>query len=333
MAVTRRRFLTSLAAGAASLGALDALFPRTVNGDLLLKNQGIFGSYVSGFTPNASAFTALESKLNHQLGIISWFVNWGSEDIFNASYLAAVGSRIPLIAVEPWNVKRSHVLSGSQDAWLQGQAAKAIAYGKPVYIRPWHEANGNWYPWQAGLDGTSADAVAAWQHVVNLFRAAGATNVKFVFCINTYTVGGAAPKAYWPGSAYVDLLGVDGYSWDQGATSFDSAMADGYGTLTALDSSLPVWVCETGCGQGSKKATWINGMFASTKFPRMTGVAYFSENKEQDWRIDSSSASLAAFAAGLGTATARSKGLARRGLRRRATRARPRRAGPARRGA
>ncbi len=40
-------------------------------------------------------------------------------------------------------------------------------------------------------------------------------------------------------------------------------------------------------------------MFASTKFPRMKAVVWFHTNKEKDWRIDSSSASLAAFKANL----------------------------------
>ena len=295
MKTTRLEFLNALVATVAALSKGPL---RTT-----LKDQAMFGSYISGFTPDFNAVKTMEGRLGKLLEIVSWFVSWGVEDIFSAGYLASVGNRIPLIAVEPWSVSRASVLNGSQDRWLRGQAEKAITYGKAVYIRPWHESNSDWYDWSLdGRDGTPTEAINAWRHVVNLFRDAGATDVKFVFCINTHTVGGAAPSQYWPGSFYVDILGVDGYSWDQGATSFDEVMADGYKTLTALDSTLDVWVCETGCGEGRRKAAWINAMFASARFPRFKGLSYFSLNSgRQDWSIDSSAASLAAFKANVRT--------------------------------
>jgi mannan endo-1,4-beta-mannosidase len=50
----------------------------------------------------------------------------------------------------------------------------------PIALSFGHEFNGNWYPW--GTTGTTAaDFVAAWQHVHDLFAAAGATNVIWIW--------------------------------------------------------------------------------------------------------------------------------------------------------
>jgi hypothetical protein len=40
-------------------------------------------------------------------------------------------------------------------------------------------------------------------------------------------------------------------------------------------------------------------MFMSTRFPRLQAIVWFNENKETDWRMESSSTSLAAFQQGL----------------------------------
>ena len=54
------------------------------------------------------------------------------------------------------------------------------ALNLPVAISFGHEMNGNWYPW--GTDQTTAGQfVAAWRHIHDLFAAAGASNVIWVW--------------------------------------------------------------------------------------------------------------------------------------------------------
>src|SRR3954469_18906966 len=66
--------------------------------------------------------------------------------------------------------------------------------------------------------GTSADFIAAYRKVVDIFNAQGATNVHWVWQMTDYafrvpaTDRRAAPKWY-PGDAYVDNVGADGYNW------------------------------------------------------------------------------------------------------------------------
>ena len=74
--------------------------------------------------------------------------------------------------------------------------ARALAaFGGPVRLRFAQEMNGDWYPWGAGTNGnTPAEFVRAWRHVHDIFTAAGATNVQWVWS----PVSGA-PAAVLPG--------------------------------------------------------------------------------------------------------------------------------------
>ena len=52
---------------------------------------------------------------------------------------------------------------------------------------------------------------AAWRHVVDVFRAAGAGNVTWLWDPNVQYAGGAPLRQWWPGAAWVNWVGLDGY--------------------------------------------------------------------------------------------------------------------------
>ncbi len=70
--------------------------------------------------------------------------------------------------------------------------------------------NATWYSW--GYHHVPpATFVAAWRHVVTLFRDQGAGNVTWLWTINA-TLGSTGPiAAWWPGARYVTWVGIDGY--------------------------------------------------------------------------------------------------------------------------
>jgi len=240
------------------------------------------------------AVSALESKLSGSLKIVNRFFQFGDDPF---SFVNGLGSRVPLVTLEPWNTAWSRISGGSQDSYMNNLMARSKTYGKPIFFRIGHEMNGNWYPWAISKSSQIATYKAAWARIARILHQA--SNAKLVWCPNADTVGALAPNQYYPGGSCVDVLAIDGYSWDRGGTSFDSIMGSMYSMITGLDGSKDVWVCETGCGEGSNKAAWVNAMFASTKFPKLKAVVYFSVDKEQDWRIDSSTASLNAFKANM----------------------------------
>jgi hypothetical protein len=115
----------------------------------------------------------------------------------------------PMITWEPWTVSLAPIANGADDAYLMEVARQVASYAGVVYIRFGHEMNGNWYPWGQ----QPAEYIAAWRHLWHLFRTEGATNVRWVWAPDLLN-GLPRPQwqqgvaAYWPGSRYVDVVGV-----------------------------------------------------------------------------------------------------------------------------
>jgi beta-mannanase len=215
----------------------------------------------------------------------------------------------PMITWDPVNgsggIALSSIARGADDSYLRASAQLAKAYGKPLLIRFAHEMNLRGSPFGPGHEGnTPAQFVAAWRHVVSVFRSAGATNVKWVWSPNV-DCGGKCPfDAFFPGDSYVDYVALDGYNYAavDGVPwmSFDQIFAPSYRDLTRL-SSKPVIIAETASvGDGDAKATWIQNAFLRsipTAFPRVRAVVWFDRDKEANWKVNSSPASEQAWRA------------------------------------
>ncbi len=97
------------------------------------------------------------------------------------------------------------IARGKLDRYLHESAAQVRSWGRPLMIRFAHEMNGSWVPWGAGVGGTRPrDQIAAWRHVVRIFRAEGASNARFVWSPNV-DWGGHPFEPMFPGDKWVDL--------------------------------------------------------------------------------------------------------------------------------
>jgi len=143
--------------------------------------------------------------------------------------------------------------------------------------------------------------------MVDIFRAQGANNVKFVWCPNERFSGDGGPyRNYYPGDAYVDYLCLDGYNWGSANgspwQSFNQIYRDSYDEIAALPSSDPVMIGEYGSHTSpGDKAQWINDMRASVKtgtYPRLKVMNWFNQNRDNaTWQVNSSQAVLDAYRA------------------------------------
>ena len=87
---------------------------------------------------------------------------------------AASHGAVPLVQIDPTGVSLTAIAAGRYDAYLRSYASSVKAFGSQVILSFGHEMNGYWYSW--GYRHTSPAAfVAAWRHVVTVFRAAGRT--------------------------------------------------------------------------------------------------------------------------------------------------------------
>ena len=71
--------------------------------------------------------------------------------------------------------------------------------------------------------------VAAWRHIVTLFRGQGADNVTWLWTLQADAPGTGPVAAWWPGASYVTWVGIDGYYYrpsDTFASVFGRTIAE-----------------------------------------------------------------------------------------------------------
>ena len=211
---------------------------------------------------------------------------------------------IPLISWNsPAGMSARTIANGSQDAVIKAQAARVKALGTDVFIRLDWEMNGNWFPWA----GDPAGYVAMWRHVHDLFDAAGATNVAWVWTPSAQSLPdtpGNAMTAYYPGDTYVDWAGEDDYNYggtaghSGGWNDFTSQLQPLYDTFSGRKPIMIGEMSSVDGIAGHDKGQWITTMAAQVKanFPDVQALVWFdTQYTDGDWRFDTSPSSLAAF--------------------------------------
>jgi len=204
-------------------------------------------------------------------------------------------------------VSYDDVISGKHDQYLISFARSVNSFGSPLRISLAPEMNSEWVSWGIGKNGNTPEKHKLfWQHVVNIFRAENVSNVEWIWSPNVrYYNDPCSYSEIFPGNDYIDYLGLDGYNWGTSQSwsvwqSFSDVFSRSYNELIAL-SSKNILIMEVASTEaGGNKANWIIQMFSDlrNKFPRIAGFTWFSINKETDWRIDSSQASMDAFKKG-----------------------------------
>jgi hypothetical protein len=278
------------------------------------------GAYVDMRGPNDTAAIDAYAQTVGKMPAVLWTLQyWGAaNNQFPASALENFRTRgiFPMINWQPTagpptgktnqpDYSWTAIALGTHDAYITQWATAAKQYGHPFLVRMMHEMNGNWYPWGSGVNGNTnpADFVRAWQHVVDIFRRVGASNVQFDWCVNVSPSPDSVVPLY-PGDNYVDWVSMDGYNatprkW----TSLYDKFAPTYATLTRI-SSKPVMISEVASVEnpfsGQSKADWILQGFLTDipqAFPRVKAVLWFNRTGTlgQTFTVDSSPPSLQAF--------------------------------------
>ncbi len=289
---------------------------------LYFRNQApaiYWGVHVPGWLNNLSAVTAFEQDAHKAVSIVMWYQGWGLNDgsqNFEPAWMDNVRNHgsIPMISWEPWNYTQganqpafslANIIAGRFDAYIAQWALASKAWGHPYFLRFAEEMNGNWYPWSEQVNGNrTGQYVQAFRHVHDIFTALGVTNVTWVWSPNVEYNGSTLLSELYPGSSYVDWIGMDGYNWSylDGHTwqTFAQVFRQTYDDILAMSTGRPLMVAETASAEiGGNKAAWITDAYANqipNAFPAIKAVIWFNEDKETDWRIESSQAAQSAFA-------------------------------------
>ena len=291
---------------------------ETVDADFRLVGTIALGAFVPDFATDQGRMAEFTRLVGRRPAITMWYQSWASPKSreFNQSAMDAVIAQgsIPMVTWEPWDWRRGAeqpqyslrtIASGTHDPYIRKWARHTAAWGLPMYLRFAHEMNGDWYSWSPGVNGnTTADYVAAWRHVVQIFRDEGATNVEWIWAPN---LNGRTPYAdVYPGDDYVDWIGVTVLNWGTSQEWSEWAELDElldlfYTTTREYAGAKPLMIAEMASSEkGGDKGVWIRRTLLGSipyKYPRIRAVVWFNSEKETDWRVDSSAGSLAAYRA------------------------------------
>ena len=313
--IRRSRYSLS-ALFAANLIALTAMAAAFDNNARAASSVAM-GAYISGVPWDPAKIDKFSAMVGTPPSVVMWYQDWAHAGVreFDPKKMDAVVSRgaVPMVTWEPWDhTKGVHqprytlesINRAKHDAYIRKWARDAATWGKPFYLRFAHEMNGDWNSWSPGVNGnTASQYIAAWKRVVNIFRQERATNVRWVWSPNVEYNGSMPFKRVYPGDSYVDWVGIDGYNWgtsnpDSTWTRLGTIFGPSYDKLAAM-TNKPMMIAETASTElGGDKVTWIRQAFLNdvpSRLPRIRAVIWFHENKETDWRVNSSSAALAAY--------------------------------------
>ena len=208
-----------------------------------------------------------------------------------------------LVQLQPNGVTLSSIAAGGSDTYLRSFADAVVAVGHPVILSFGHEMNGTWYSWAYG-HASPAMFVAAWRHVVRLFRAAGAANVTWLWTVNSIQGASSSLSQWWPGAAWVNWTGIAGY-YSRATDTFSSVFGSTIADIRAF-SSAPLLISETAVGTTTDRESQIDALFAGVRAERLAGVVWFDAAQHaglyhQDWRLEDDPYALAAFTTAVAT--------------------------------
>lgn len=270
------------------------------------------GQYPQPTQQNVQAFQDLQGT---HLDLISYFALFDINDWNATAQYANVAKNNGSTLVVTWmanGYNAQELVNGKADNYIREYAKGVKGFGDEIWLRPLHEANGDWYDWGVGKSGagnTDANVAEAFRHIVKIFKEEGVTNVKWVWTTNASNQGsGTTLTGNYPGDDYVDYISIDGYNWGTCQSwsswqTFSQVFKKAYNALANIDK--PLFIAEISSSElGGNKAEWITDMFEhfATDFSRVFAVMWFSQSKEAnegDWALNTSQAAVDAWKAGI----------------------------------
>ena len=262
--------------------------------------------YVGVYEPNAphsySKVDGFAKAIGRKPNLVGYYSGW--DEPFETAFaeMAAQHGAVTIVQMDPTGIPLGKIASGAYDSYLTRFANAVAAFRRPIVISFGREMNGFWYTW--GYHHTPAAVfVAAWRHVVTLFRQHGATNVKWLWQVNSASPQTGPVRDWWPGARYVNWVGVSGYyvvPTDTFSYIFKPVVA-----AVRQFTHDPVLIAETGVRPSSGQLRGIRDLFSGLRSQGYLGLAWFDENtpggpyKGGHWRLESSPVALRTFRDGL----------------------------------
>jgi hypothetical protein len=281
-----------------------------------------WGFAMEGFPITAKNLDLQKNESGVSPEVVLFYMNWTSSKAYQDWLVDSLNviwdqKAVPCLTWEPMITENNqemmipyqHILNGSYDPYIDRIAELINAWKKPLIVRFAHEMNIKRYHWGTTLEefGPNSPDIykQMFQYVVERFKAKNVKNIFWAFCPNVDSIPNEpwnAPANFYPGDAYVDIFGMDGYNWNIDAEvskskninwtspwrSFENTFAQLYQQLKQLAPNKPIIVFETASTErkGSQtKAEWIDEAIKTSRNWGILGIVWFQVNKEEEWKI------------------------------------------------
>jgi mannan endo-1,4-beta-mannosidase len=259
--------------------------PPQVHTTLPTTPGSYLGVYAAGAPVSYAGVTAFTRATGVRPRLVVYYSGWLEPFQANFARTAAKHGAVPLVQLDPTEISLAAIAQGQYDWYLISYARAVRAYRNPVILSFGHEMNGTWYSW--GYRSTSpATFVAAWRHIVTVFRKAGTRNVTWLWTVNIIkTQNGQipGPAAWWPGSSYVTWVGIDGYylkpSW-----RFVPVFGPTIAAVRELTGD-PILIAETSATPAAAQPEKIADLFAGIHTYGLLGLVWFDAIASRDYRL------------------------------------------------
>jgi hypothetical protein len=260
-----------------------------------------FGVYEDDAPPAYQPIASFAATVGRQPNLGAYFSGWAQPFATSWADLLQAHGVTPFVQIDPTYASVSAIAAGDYDSYLTSYADSVRAFGHAVVIGFGHEMNAPWYSWGFG-HVPAPTFVAAWRHIVTLFRDQGADNVTWLWTINQDRGNTGPVESWWPGAQYVSWVGIDGYYFrpsDTFTTVFGQTI-DQVRTFT----SKPILLSETAVGPQAGQFVKIGDLFAGMRSYGTLGLVWFDKDQNQgiyhqDWRIEGNDPAVAAFRLGM----------------------------------
>jgi mannan endo-1,4-beta-mannosidase len=275
--------------------------PPAAHAHLPASPASYLGVYEAGAPPAYRPVAEFAKAAGSQPNLVGYYSGWAER--FQTSYAQSLRKLgvTPFVQIDPTFASVAGIAAGDYDSYLRSYADSVRSFGHGVVIGFGHEMNAPWYSWGYG-HVPAATFVAAWRHIVTLFRGQGADNVTWLWTINASLKGTGPPRSWWPGARYVSWVGVDGFYY-RSSDTFSTVFGATIDQVRQF-ARKPVLLSETAVGPRAGQFVKISDLFHGIQADKLLGLVWFDIPQRhgpfhQDWRIENSQAAQDAFRLGM----------------------------------
>lgn len=199
------------------------------------------GVWIPDGNRDQSVYDKFAAAVGRQPAVVNMSVQWGDPNKRRfpralADQARSKGSAVMITwtpTINPMSretgkyARFKNIIKGTHDKYIRKFARAAKKYGKPVWLRPFHEINASFFPWTRGWgkfynpatgarttknDNNPKKYKKAYVRIYNIFRKVGAKNVKFLWTVAKQSCKCNPYKKYYPPKG-VFMAGFSNFNW------------------------------------------------------------------------------------------------------------------------